>query len=105
MPAYFSEVLAASTKMSYVSTPSLVLHPGEFPPSQSPKHCLTDVSFLAQEGLADTSIKAYLSAICQLQIEQSLPDPFQTPMPRLEQVIKGIKVRQKIVADHEENYT
>ena len=52
------------------------------------------VSFLAQEGLAHTSIKSYLSAIRQLQIEQGLPDPFQTPMPRLEQVIKGIKVRQ-----------
>ena len=79
---------------------------GNFPPLPITETLLNRyVSFLAQEGLADTSIKAYLSAICQLQIEQNLPDPFQTPMPRLEQVIKGIKVRQKIVADHEENYT
>ena len=44
--------------------------------------------------MAHTSIKLYLSAICQLQIEQGLPDPFKTPMPMLEQVVKGIKVRQ-----------
>ena len=30
----------------------------------------------------------------QLQIEQGLPDPFQTQMPMLEQVVKRIKIRQ-----------
>ena len=50
--------------------------------------------FLAQEGLAHSSIKSYLSALRQLQIAQGMRDPFQTAMPKLEQVVKGIKVRQ-----------
>ena len=52
------------------------------------------VAFLAEDGLAHSTIKSYLSAVRQLQIAEGLPDPFLASMPRLEQVIKGIKVRQ-----------
>ena len=50
------------------------------------------VAFLYSEGLAHASIKSYLSAIRQLQIRDNLPDPFAVSMPRLEQVLRGVKV-------------
>ena len=49
------------------------------------------VSFLAQEGLAPSSIKLYLSAVRHLQISLHLPDPKIKDMARLEQVVKGTK--------------
>ena len=48
------------------------------------------VSCLATEdGLAPSTIKAYLSAVRHLQIAANLPDPQVGDMARLEQVIKG----------------
>ena len=50
------------------------------------------VAFLYEEGLAHTTVKSYLSALRQLQIKFNLPDPFASSMPRLEQVVRGVKV-------------
>ena len=52
------------------------------------------VAKLANEGLAHSTIKSYLSAIRHLQIPNGHPDPHIGDMPRLSQVIKGIKSHQ-----------
>ena len=49
------------------------------------------ISHLASQGLSPKSIKSYLSAVRHLQIAWHLHDPKISEMPRLEQVIKGIK--------------
>ena len=52
------------------------------------------VAFLGKQGLKHSSIKSYLSSLCHMQISYGLEDPFIATMPRLEQVVKGIKVNQ-----------
>jgi len=52
------------------------------------------VAFLAKEGLKHTSIESYLSVVRYMEITLGLPDLFAVSMPRLEQVLKGIKVWQ-----------
>ena len=47
---------------------------------------------MGQQGLAASSIRMYLSGICQLQIASGFPDPLTDHMPRLRQILKGIKV-------------
>ena len=47
---------------------------------------------LGQEGLAYSSIRTYLSGVRQVQIAAGYPDPSIVQMPRLHQVIKGIRV-------------
>ena len=49
------------------------------------------VSILAEKGIANTSIKVYLSAVCQLHIAGGLPDPGQQNMAKLSQVLRGIQ--------------
>ena len=48
---------------------------------------------LGQEGLAGSSIQTYLSGIRQIQISAGFPDPRIDHMPRLRQVLKGIRVQ------------
>ena len=52
------------------------------------------VSYLANDGLSHVSIKGYLAALRHLQISNGLPDPAISAMPKLEGVVKGIKVTQ-----------
>ena len=52
------------------------------------------VVFLAKGGATHSTIKSYLSVVSQIQIARGMPHPFQASMARLEQVMKGIKVRQ-----------
>ena len=49
------------------------------------------VSFLANDGLSPRRVKCYLSALCHLQVSMHLGDPQIGAMPRLEQVLKGVK--------------
>ena len=49
---------------------------------------------LAREGLAHSSIKAYLSGICHLQVEEGWGDPNFGDMPKLELVLRGVKRAQ-----------
>ncbi len=60
-----------------------------FPLSESTSSSF--VTFLAREGLKHGTIKVYLSAIRYGQIAAGYKDPFATPWPRLQYVIKGIK--------------
>jgi len=48
---------------------------------------------MGQEGLACFSIRTYLSGVRQLQIAVGFPDPHIDRMPRLSQILKGIKVQ------------
>ena len=50
------------------------------------------VSYLGREGLAYSTIKGYLSALRNLQITYGFPSPFDTPMPKLDQILRGIKI-------------
>ena len=52
------------------------------------------VAFLGKQGLKHSSLKSYLSSLRHMQISYGLEDPFTASMPRLEQVVKGIKVNQ-----------
>ena len=47
---------------------------------------------MAQQNLSASTIRTYLSGIRQLQIAGGFPDPLTDHMPRLHQVLKGIKV-------------
>ena len=49
------------------------------------------VSYLANAGLACTTIRTYVSAIRHLQISRDLPEPRATPMPKLALVERGIQ--------------
>ena len=48
---------------------------------------------MGQQGLAASSIRTYLSGIRQLQIASGHSDPHIDNMPRLRQVLKGIKIQ------------
>ena len=50
------------------------------------------VSYLGKEGLAHSKIKNYLAAIRNLQISYGFPSPFDTPTPKLDQILRGIKI-------------
>ena len=50
------------------------------------------VAYLGREGLAFSTIKGYLAALRNLQIRYGLPSPFDTPTPKLDQVLRGIKI-------------
>ena len=49
---------------------------------------------LAQQGLTEGSIRTYLSGVRQLQISHGFQDPNISSMPRLQQIIRGIKVER-----------
>ena len=49
------------------------------------------VSFLAEQGLSPKSVKLYLSAVRHLQISLNFKDPKIGEMPKLEQVMRGVK--------------
>jgi len=52
------------------------------------------VACLGQQGLAHSSIQTYLSGIRQLQISHGLKNPEIHQMPRLRQVMRGLKVER-----------
>ena len=55
---------------------------------------------LGQEGLASSTIRTYLSGIRQVQIAAGFPDPLIDHMPRLRQVLKGIRVQAARIGNH-----
>ena len=52
------------------------------------------VACLGQEGLVHATIKTYLAGVRQLQLASGFPDPGLTGLPRLQQVLKGVRVEQ-----------
>ena len=51
------------------------------------------VACMGQDGLACSSIRTYLSGICQMQVAAGFQDPHFDQMPRLNQVLRGVKVQ------------
>jgi hypothetical protein len=49
------------------------------------------VAFLVAVPISFQSIRSYLSAVRHLQISSGLPDPAETPFPRLDYVLKGAR--------------
>jgi len=49
---------------------------------------------LASKNIAHSTIKVYLSATRQLQIEKGLPDPKMQNMAKLSQVLRGVRATQ-----------
>ena len=61
------------------------------PPLPTSEHLLCQyVAYLAVSGLAYSTIKSYLSAVCHLHIAENWGNPGISSMPRLEQVLLGI---------------
>ncbi len=52
------------------------------------------VDFLANEGLSHVTIKGYLAAVRHLHIENDAGDPGISAMPKLELIIRGVKMCQ-----------
>lgn len=52
------------------------------------------VACLGQAGLAHATIRTYLSGVRQIQIAYGFPDPHLAAMPRLQQVLRGVRVEQ-----------
>ena len=50
------------------------------------------VTWLGQEGLQHSTICTYLSGVRQTQIAHGFPDPMFDSMPRLRQILQGVKV-------------
>ena len=95
---YYLQGLAPSTQRTYQSAKSRYIgfcNSGSLPPLPVSENLLCHyASYLADSGLAHTSIKAYLSAVRHLQISHGLHDPRIGDMPRLSQVMRGIKSHQ-----------
>ena len=95
MEFYFRNGLAPSTHRSYDSAKHRFLsfcnqaHLKRLPVSES--LVCRYVAHLAEQGLAPKTIKLYLSAVRHLQVSMSLSDARMGDMPRLEQVVKGVK--------------
>ena len=50
------------------------------------------VSYLGERNLSHSTIKSYLAAIRNLHIDYGFPSPFDTKIPRLDMVLRGIKI-------------
>ena len=52
------------------------------------------VACLGQEGLSAATIKTYLSGVRQVQLALGFADPRLSAMPRLQQILRGVRVEQ-----------
>ena len=92
---YFSRGLATTTHKTYQAGQRYYLEFCEqvtvspLPASESTLRRF--VTVLANNGIAHSTVKVYLSATRQLHIAKGLPEPRMEKMPRLSQVLKGIQ--------------
>ena len=94
---YFEAALSASTHKTYKAAEKKYLtfcNNFSISPIPATENILCYfAACMGQEGLACSSIRTYLSGVRQLQIAAGFPDPHIDQMPRLSQVLKGIKVQ------------
>ena len=92
---YLGQALADSTKKSYKSDKrryhSFCTVHNINPLPVCEQSLSRYAASLANEGLAHTSIKCYMSAVRHLHIEEGWGDPKLKCMPKLELVMRGIK--------------
>ena len=70
------------------------MHHNIQPIPASEQHLCQYIAYLAMAGLAHSTIKCYLSAVRHLHIAEDAGDPGISRMPRLEQVLRGVKRTQ-----------
>lgn len=107
MEFYFQQGLAPSTRAAYSSAQKRyaafsTLYGIAILPAKEP-HLCKFVSYLARTDVKHSSIKAYLSAVRQLHIEEGYPDPKLADMSKLQQVLRGIKRGQAILNPQSRN--
>ena len=95
---YYSAALAPSTKKTYKAAEKRYL---DFCKSFSITPLPTSENILCyytaclgQQGLSHNTIKTYLPGVRQLQIAHGFPDTTIDHMPRLRQILKGVKSRK-----------
>ena len=96
---YYQQGLAASTQKSYQTGQHRYLafcsSIKKSPLPTTEDTLLMFVGHLAQQGLSHASIKVYLSAIRNLHVSSGLHEEFAKQLtPRLELVLKGIKIEK-----------
>lgn len=52
------------------------------------------MAYLGKKGLSHGTIKSYLAAVRSLQVDYGFNSPFDVSMPKLDRVLKGVKVAQ-----------
>ena len=95
---YFRKGLANSTQRTYLSAKKRCIQfclKHEFVPLPvSAQQLCQYTAWLANQGLTHRTSKTYLAAARHLQIAEGLPDPKIASMPKLDQVMRGIKSHQ-----------
>ena len=95
---YFRRGLANSTQRTYLSAKKRYVQfctKHDFVPLPVSEQQLSQyIAWLANQGLTHKTLKTYLAAIRHLQIAEGLPDPKIACMPKLDQVMRGIKSHQ-----------
>ena len=98
MEQYFSSGLAASTKKVYSAAINQYIkfcNQFSLPILPASEHLLCRfVSYLAMKRISASSLRVYLSAVRQLHLQQGCSPPAVGDMPRLQQVLRGIKISQ-----------
>ena len=98
MEHYFSSGLASSTRKVYTAAITRYIkfcNQFLFNASPTSEQLLCRfVTYLAMDRVSASSLSVYLSAVRQLHLQQGLPPPAVREMPRLQQVLRGIKREQ-----------
>ena len=98
MEQYFSAGIAPSTRRVYEAGQKKYLHFCEQlhhqPIPTSEQLLCKFTTFLAINDISAATIKVYLSAVRQLQLSRGQNPPDISEMPRLQQVMRGIKISQ-----------
>ena len=96
---YYSAALTASTHRTYRSAEARYLqfcqkfHIKDPIPASEAVLCYY-VACLGQEGLAAATIRTYLSGVRQVHVALGLADPRLSAMPRLQQILRCVRVEQ-----------
>ena len=93
---YYSAALASSTHKTYKAAErryASFCEKFEVNPLSASKSTLCYFeTWLGQDGLQHSTICTYLSGVCQNQIAHGFPDLKFDSMPRLRQILQGVKV-------------
>ena len=95
---YFSSGLAASTRKVYsTALNQYIKFCNQYSLCTTPASEILlcrYVTYLALDRVSANSLRVYQSAIRQLHLQQRLPPPVVASMPRLQQVLRGIRISQ-----------
>ncbi len=91
-----SSVMVHSTiiRLSQEKICSFLYAPQYVPCSDLGRDVMPNVSYLALQKLSHSTIKCYLAAVRHLHIAERAGDPEIAKIPRLEQVLRGVKLTQ-----------